>query len=446
MEHSNEEIDKSLAEICMSVLVANDRVTHTVPSGDLYPHQWLWDSCFSAIGIAHYNPERAKTEITSLLKGQWHNGMVPHMVFEMGPEHAADRSAWRSWVSSKSPDHIATSGITQPPLLAEAVWRVGHKLSRVERQLFFKKVLPKLFKYHQWLYSERDPHQEGLTIQINPYETGFDNTPPWMNQLREHSRPAWIAAVENFKLDKFINVARRDTRKLPPEQRMKNIDALMLWDSVIRLRRKRYDINKILHHQLFAIEDVAFNSILVRNNQIIGDIAKDIRIKVPTKLQDNFDKSKLALESLWDDTYGVYLSRDFVTNKLLRSPTIASLMPLYAGTIPKERADKLVKVLTNDHAFWLKYPLPSVPRNIKGFDQNRYWQGPTWVNTNWLIIDGLNRMGYVEVADKLRDKTIAMVSAEGPWEYFNPHTGQGLGAKNFSWTAALTLDLLNNNS
>jgi hypothetical protein len=42
-----------------AVLRANDRGTYTIPAGDLYPHQWLWDSCFIAIGIRHYDVERA---------------------------------------------------------------------------------------------------------------------------------------------------------------------------------------------------------------------------------------------------------------------------------------------------------------------------------------------------------------------------------------------------
>jgi neutral trehalase len=326
--------------------------------------------------------------------------------------------------------------------LAEAVQRVGNKLNKADKLVFYKKVLPKLVKYHQWMYKERDPRKEGLTIQISPYETGLDNTPPWIDQLREHSRPAWIALIENIHIDKFINVARRDTRHLPPEQRMHNIDALMIWDAVTRLRRKKYDIDKILHRQLFAVQDVHFNSILVRNNQILTELLHYSRIKLPEDLKANMEISAGALEELWDETYALYLSRDYMTNKLMKSPTIASLMPIYAGTITAERLAKLVKILTNDHAFWLKYPVPSVPRNFRSFDQNRYWQGPTWVNTNWLIIDGLRRAGELALADKLTAKTLEMVEKHGIWEYYNPHTGKGLGAKDFSWTAALTLDLL----
>ena len=35
----------------------------TIPSKNLYPFQWKWDSGFIALGYAHYNIERAKQEI-----------------------------------------------------------------------------------------------------------------------------------------------------------------------------------------------------------------------------------------------------------------------------------------------------------------------------------------------------------------------------------------------
>jgi hypothetical protein len=35
-----------------------------------------------------------------------------------------------------------------------------------------------------------------------------------------------------------------------------------------------------------------------------------------------------------------------------------------------------------------------------------------------------------------------MVTKSGFAEYFDPTTGEPLGAHNFSWTAALTIDLL----
>lgn len=432
----------TLAVTCEDVLKANDRGTHTVPSPGLYPHQWLWDSCFAAVGWSHIDPDRARQELLSLVHGQWHNGMIPHMIFSMEPKYARDRNVWRSWVSPNSPNEVSTSGITQPPVLAEAVQRVGTSLSPKDRTIFYNKMFPVIVKYHTWLYEERDPHGEGLVLQIHPYETGLDNSPPWENQLREHSRPAWIAFIENMHLDKFFNSIRRDTRDIPPEQRMRNIDALMAWDAILRLRRKRYDIDLILHRGLFAIDDVGFNSILIRNNIILREIGKEIFKKVPKKLDECIKKSEAALEELWDDSFGVYFSRDFVTNKLIREPTISSLLPLYAGTIDKKRADMLVKILTTESAYWLTHPVASVPKNTRNFNENRYWQGPTWMNTNWLLIDGLQRMGYENEARALISHSLEMVKNNGVWEYYNPKTGQGLGSSDFTWTAALALDLI----
>jgi len=76
------ELPAVLLEQAKEVLANNYRAGHTVPADGLYPHQWLWDSCFIAIGLSHYDIERAKQEILSLLKGQWSNGMVPHMIFD----------------------------------------------------------------------------------------------------------------------------------------------------------------------------------------------------------------------------------------------------------------------------------------------------------------------------------------------------------------------------
>jgi glycogen debranching enzyme len=117
-------------------------------------------------------------------------------------------------------------------------------------------------------------------------------------------------------------------------------------------------------------------------------------------------------------------------------------MPLYAGCITKERAELLVKTLENEHVFGPPYPVPSTPLNSIWFDPERYWQGPSWFNTNWLIIDGLKRYGFKDHAEALAESMMELAHDQGFYEYFNPISGKGLGAQNFSWTAALTVDLV----
>lgn len=441
MSETKTEHTPELVQQAAAVLQANDRGNYTVPATHLYPHQWLWDSCFVAIGLRWLDVERAKLEIMSLLAGQWSNGMIPHMIFNQSPRYRRDRAIWRSWLNPDSPDDVATSGITQPPVIAEAVVRVGERLPAAERRSWYKAVLPALVRYHQWLYRERDPHGEGLVLLVHPWETGLDNTPPWMAELHEHLLPWWVRVLEKTRLVNLLSLARRDTRIVPVDQRFDNVEALTLFDVQRRLRRKLYESSRILDHSLFAIEDAAFNSILIRANEHLVHIAETIHADLPEDLLASMERARTALEGLWDAYGGQYFSRDFISHRLLKHPSIATLLPLYAGSITKSRARELVKLLESEHQFGSNYPVPSVPVSSSDFQAERYWQGPTWVNMNWLIIDGLERYGFTDHAAALRETTLDMVARSGCAEYFDPLTGSALGAPDFSWTAALALDL-----
>lgn len=429
---------------CIEILEKNKRGDYTIPAEGLYPHQWLWDSCFIAIGLAEYDVERAKKELLSLLRGQWSNGMLPHMIFDSSDEHARDRNIWQSWRSPYAPDGLATSGLTQPPMLAEAIVRIGEKMKTVERRAWYQDMFPALLAYHQWMYKERDPHHEGLILLIHPWESGLDNSPPWISQLHMHSKPWWVTFIEKTKLDKVVLFFRRDTSHVPPGQRMSNIDAILYFTIVQRLKRKNWDIDRILERSHFSIDDLAFNSILVRANHHLKAIAKNIGRKLPDDLLESMSKTEVAIETLWDAFHKNYFSQTFITHKLIKEPTITTLLPLYAGSVTKERAEELVQMLRSKQHFDSRYPIPSVPLNSPSFKEFGYWQGPSWINTNWLIIDGLRRYGYEKEAQDIEDKTIEMVGIHGPYEYFSPLSGKPAGARNFSWTAALTIQMLSN--
>lgn len=437
-----EDTSLQLEERAAKVLGQNDRGTYTSPDGSLYPHQWLWDSCFIAIGLRHLDIDRARTELVSLVRGQWSNGMLPNMIFSSEPRYQTDRNYWRSWINPNSPDDLATSGITQPPMLAEAVWQVGESMNAAERRSWFRYMLPHIQAYHEWLYADRDPHGEGLILLVHPWETGLDNTPPWMTELHEHLMPGWVRFIQKTHTEPIISFFRRDRRSIPAGQRFSTLEILTLFDAQRRLRRKSYETLRILDHGLFSIEDLSFNCIFIRANTILQDMARVLHRQLPTELVEKMERSEAALEQLWDPYAATYWPRDFVTHRLLKQPSIANLLPLYSGAISKERAAELVRQLENRNVFGPEYPVPSVPLDSPQFDPERYWQGPSWVNTNWLLVDGLRRYGYHDHAAALRESTIEMVQQSGFAEYFNPLNGAPLGAKNFSWTAALTLDLL----
>lgn len=431
-----------LYEQAKTVLKNNDKGKWTIPASGLYPHQWLWDSCFIAIGQRHYDIHRAQKELVSLLRGQWTNGMLPNMILTHGVMNRHSPEFWRSNTSPFSPDDVPTSGITQPPMLAQAVYSVGQKLSVPERRSWYKRMHPSLLRYHQWLYEDRDPRNEGLVVQLHPWETGLDNTPPWMHAIHQNAVPLWIKAVDTLGLDSVITVLRKDRKYALPGERLSTIDGLLLYSLQRNLRNHRYDTTKILRHSRLAIQDVTFNAILIRANTILIDIAKTLGKKVPEELLDKFTLTHQAFEQLWDGYSKQYYSRSYLSKKLIRVNSIGSLMALYAGSISPERAELLVQGLNDKKLFDAPFPVPSVPLNSSYFKHHTYWQGPSWINTNWLLVDGLQRYGYKKEAQAIKAKSLELVDTHGSYEYFSPIDGSPAGASNFSWTAALIIDFL----
>ena len=64
------------------ILIGNRKDGYTLPTNNkLYPAQWNWDSAFISIGYSYFNIEYALMELETLLKGQWKDGMIPHILF-----------------------------------------------------------------------------------------------------------------------------------------------------------------------------------------------------------------------------------------------------------------------------------------------------------------------------------------------------------------------------
>jgi glycogen debranching enzyme len=72
------------------------------------------------------------------------------------------------------------------------------------------------------------------------------------------------------------------------------------------------------------------------------------------------------------------------------------------------------------------------------------WRGPTWVNVNYLFIEGLAKCGYAELARELSDRTLQLIQRHADnYEYYNSLTGDHppKAAGMFGWTSALFADL-----
>lgn len=430
-----------LAARAREVLEHNRRESWTCPSTTLYPHQWLWDTCFTAIGLARHDPQRGARELRALFRGQWANGLLPHMIF-VGDGDAGSRRMWSSKKHPLAPRDVDTSCVTQPPLPAVAVQRVAAALPVADRVAFLAELLPKLVAYHAWLYKERDPHDMGLVTLIHPWECGLDTTPPWMETLGRMQLPAPLRMAIRLHLARLLRALRRDTRYLPAAERASDDDGLRMLLLVARAREHGFELERMPRDRSVLIEDLAFNAMLAVANRSLELIAAETGDPLPSALVRRFHRTDAAFEQLWDEPSGQYFSRDAVTGELIMVPTIATFLPLWAHIPSAERATRLIELLRDPAAFWPLSPVPSVPVDAPQFQEARYWKGPSWVNMNWAIAQGLRTYEEHELADELDRRTVGLVEHAGFFEYFSPLSGDGYGAPDFSWTAALTVDLL----
>lgn len=431
-----------LADQARRVLDRNRRGEWTCPARGFYPHQWLWDSCFIAIGLAHHDPQRAAGELRALFRGQWANGMLPHMIFSPDVPDMGSRRIWQSDRFADAPRDVQTSCITQPPVIGVAVLRVARALPADDRASFLRDALPRLVAYRRWLAAARDPDGRGLITLIHPWECGLDTTPPWTRQLRRWRGPWWLQPALRLRLSRLARMFRRDMRYAPAAQRLSDDDGLRMLALVHRAKRYGFELRRMPPDESVLIEDVAFNAILAASDQALAQIAADLGVALDGDVVAHAEATRAAFDDLWDDETGQYCSRDRTTGTLLRLPTVATFLPLAAGLVDGSRVERLLAQLQDESRFWPRHPVPSVPIDDRHFDADRYWRGPTWVNTNWLVHEGLLALGRDDLAAELRARTLELVERSGFAEYFSALDGEGFGAPEFSWTAALTLDLL----
>jgi neutral trehalase len=418
-----------------AVLHGNDLGRSTKPAPGLYPHQWNWDSCFIAIGLSHLDFSRAAEEIRSLLAGQWTNGLVPQIVFN--PEASGyfpGPDVWQSERSPNAPKNVATSGITQPPVLATSCLHIYQNApDKKSAQAFLAEVYPSILLYHRWLYTERDPDGIGLAIVVHPWESGLDNSPPYLD------------AGKRVTMTYKPNYQRLDLLHVDAKNRPTNKDYDLFVYLLEQMRAVNWDQPKYLEHAPLQVQDVLFNSILCKADNDLAEIARIIG-QDPTESVQWHDKTAAAIENLlWDDHDATYYSLDRVSGQPLRDDTIAAFHTLYGDVSSPERAKILVeRHLENTEQYHPDpgYTVPTTAMNSPWFNAENYWLGPVWVNTNWMLMHGLRQYGYSTQADNLKQTTLELVHRQGFREYYNPITGEGYGTTNFSWTAALTIDLL----
>jgi len=147
-------------------------------------------------------------------------------------------------------------------------------------------------------------------------------------------------------------------------------------------------------------------------------------------------------ELAWDTDSGFFWARRNGSRVNVRTPF--NLFPLITGQMPSEITDRLVKHLTDERQFWTRYPVATVAMDDPTYTPGKMWRGPTWVNVNYLLIEGLQRSGYADLAHELRRRTLDLINSHDDiYEYYDPVSGENppTAASMFGWSSAVFIDL-----
>lgn len=431
-------------------LRGNDRGRLTVAAPALYPHMWSWDAAFIAIGLSRLSTDRALTELETLLGAQWRNGMIPHIVFadgdatyEPGPERWACCD-----ISPHAPSGPATSGLMQPPVHGVAVRRIldaarragGEEFRRAAERI--RAMWPSLLAWHRYLAEKRDPEHRGLITIYHGWESGLDNSPRWDDPY---------AAV--IPSPAFVPFHRADVRALASvdgtaAQRPTDLDYARYQWLIEELRQARYDDARARETLSFMVADVFASAIFAAASEELATVADELDLPGMDELIIYADRFRRGVVGTTDEN-GFASDLDLRSGRVLRTPTVAGFAALLSGGLPVPVRRRLVGTLFSpdwcgdpDLAFAVP---PSTSPSSPAFDPARYWRGPQWPPIDWLLIWGLERSGEREAAADLRASTIDQLSDGVFAEYYHPFTGEPLGARPQSWTAAVALDLVLSN-
>ncbi len=431
---------KILRQSARDVLDRNWNGHFTRPAPSLYPHQWNWDTGFIVIGLATYDWKRVEKDLQFLFRGQWKNGMLPHIIFGNDPEarYFPGPEFWQAERASMAPEQ-ATSGITQPPVFGFALWHAyRHAPNRDEAKTLLRALYPKILAQHAYLYRDRDPAQEGLAYICHPWEPGTDNSPTWDSALqRIDPQQVSIPPYTRKDLQNPRAAAHRPTQA--------DYDRYVYL--VDLFRSADYEEAKIAATCPFIIQDPLFNAILIYSTECLMHIAR--LLDEPTNQLEAWRTRAVAQMNakLWNPQTGLYDAWDVVQDQRIEIQTSSGLIPLLAGIPSKTQAEQIQRTLEgpmfSSRDTWL---CPTYSLLAEDINYEKYWRGPVWINMNWLLYQGAKRYNLDTVAERLRTDSLELLNRFGFYEYFDPRrksgTREGYGTDQFSWSASCALDWL----
>ncbi|MDT0642518.1 trehalase family glycosidase [Zunongwangia sp. F363] len=390
---------------------------YTRPAPERYPYQFFWDTCFHVFILVSLGEiEMAKEHIKSLLRLQREDGFIGHMIYwdRLKPGRWADFFQSKFYYKNLYRSHM--SSLIQPPLLAQAVSRI---VKNSENLNFLKEVLPNLKAYYDWLDKNRDFDGDGLLTIISPFESGMDWKPTYDVPL------GFTEGKANTKL--YYKV---------------------IWTDFLNFINN-YNLKKIYRKGHFLVKDAGLNTFYAQNLFCLGELCEMLQDQDAKVYYSRAKEvSRNIVKVLYDEQDAAFYDVYGKENLKIKVETPTIFYPLALSSVPEViKVKVLERHFLSSEKFDTYYPIPSVAKDSSAFNPKEsiyIWRGPTWIVNNWFLHQILEKNNYTESSQKLTRIIIQLIEKSGFREYYNPFTGEGYGAKDFTW-AGLVLDMMNTN-
>lgn len=347
-----------------------------VPHLQVYPHQWLWDSCFHAVVWCHLGEhERALAELRSAFRHQHDSGFIPHV------QYGTDDRLADFWGCRR------TSSITQPPMYGHALAVLARAGCDVPADLLERAAAGVWFL----LDARARDEDSGLVTIVHPWESGADDSPRW-----DH----WCG--DSFDLGRWYQVKGE------------------LLATVVRDRG-----GSPLANPAFGAAPAGFNALVAFNALELAELTRDRR------LQAAAEDLAHALAQRWSASRATWVDGGPAAAGSGQIRTIDALVPLL---VDPRHAEHALRLAVDPHHYGGPCGPAGVHRDEPVFDPHAYWRGSSWPQLTYLLWVGARRAG-APGRSELAAMLVRGAAASGFAEHWHPVTGGGLGAAPQTWSA-----------
>jgi glycogen debranching enzyme len=415
--------EKQLSEPVRELLLGNvkdgysallgQHYCYIAPALKPYPFQWFWDTCFHVVILARLGEfDLAKKNLRSLFAMQEANGFVGHMVFwnKVLPTRLSDVIQARPTWQSLRP-HM--SALIQPPFAAQALHTLYESCGD---RVYLGEMYARVRRHHEWLAKNRDFDGDGLLTIISPFESGMD----------------WKASY-----DPALGYAQRTTPK--------RLYGSKLYRKAVGVDltnfRLRYDLGRIKQRGKFLVKDAGFNAIYAVDLHCMEKLAL-LAGDDPAVFRERRQRLLASMMKLmYDEEAAAFFDVQEPGSRRIPILTPTIFFPLAIEELEQKFAAPVLEAhLDNSSEFGAPFPIPSVEMRDPAFFTGEtpfLWRGPTWAPTNWFLYHALKKRGFAERAERLRKSLSELVRRSGFREYYDPISGEGHGARGFTWSGLL---------